>query len=312
MRQRPLGQTGLEVSELALGTWGLSGDGYGPVDEREQDAVIRRAQALGVTLFETADTYGRGSMEKRLGALLSGEPGVHFATKLGTDLDGSPPCKRFDADFLKQACERSADRLRRGVLDLVLLHNPAASTVRAGEATGVLQELHRAGAVRAWGVSAGSGEVAAAAIAHGAPVVQLAYNPFLRADLEGLGLDGSGPGVLVRSVLAHGLLAGQWSSGKTFRRADHRSQRWTEDQLAQRLRQLAALTCLLGAGVETPRAAALRFALTPTAVSAAVIGPRSETQLDQLVREATKAPVRLSTAQLATLQAELARHGVRP
>ena len=71
MRKRPLGSTGISVSELGLGTWGLSGDGYTAVPEVEQDAVIDRALALGVTLFETADSYGKGAMEKKLGERLS-------------------------------------------------------------------------------------------------------------------------------------------------------------------------------------------------------------------------------------------------
>ena len=69
MRSRPLGKTGLTVSELTLGTWGLSGDGYGPVLEDEQVAVIERAVALGFTCIETADVYGRGAMEKLLGEI---------------------------------------------------------------------------------------------------------------------------------------------------------------------------------------------------------------------------------------------------
>ena len=54
MRFRPLGKTGLSVSELALGTWSLSGDACGPVPALEQDKVIERAHALGITLFETS------------------------------------------------------------------------------------------------------------------------------------------------------------------------------------------------------------------------------------------------------------------
>ena len=65
MRQRLLGATSLDVTELALGTWGLSGDGYGPVSEAEQDKVIDRALAMGIRLFETADCYAEGRMERR-------------------------------------------------------------------------------------------------------------------------------------------------------------------------------------------------------------------------------------------------------
>ena len=95
----------------------------------------------------------------------------------------------------------------------------------------------------------------------------------------------SGTGVLARSVLAHGLLAGLWSSQRTFPAHDHRSQRWNEPELRTRLAQLAAVRTLLGGEVMTLRSAALRFVLSNHLVHAAVLGPRNVQQLDQLVRD---------------------------
>src|SRR5690606_39054510 len=83
MRLRPLGKTSISVSELALGTWGLSGDGYGAVPDAEQDRVIERARALGVTTFETADCYAAGDMERRLGKLLPDDGKTVVITKIG-------------------------------------------------------------------------------------------------------------------------------------------------------------------------------------------------------------------------------------
>jgi aryl-alcohol dehydrogenase-like predicted oxidoreductase len=83
MRRRRLGKTGLEIPELCLGTWGLSGDAYGAVEETEQDQVIERALALGVTAFETADAYAKGAMESRLGRLLEKHDEAVVITKVG-------------------------------------------------------------------------------------------------------------------------------------------------------------------------------------------------------------------------------------
>ena len=58
MRRRRLGERGPETSELGLGTWGLSGDGYGPVPEAEQDRVIDRALAVGISCFDTGSVNG--------------------------------------------------------------------------------------------------------------------------------------------------------------------------------------------------------------------------------------------------------------
>src|SRR5262249_23079812 len=154
-------------SELSLGTWGLSGDAYGPVPEVRRDQVIDRSVALGINLFETADVYGGGDMERRLGERLATHEGVRIVTQLGTDRAASPPVKRFDADFLRKSFDESRKRLRRDAVDIVLLHNPVASTVERGEATATLSELLESKQIYAWGVSAGSVEVARAAIAKG-------------------------------------------------------------------------------------------------------------------------------------------------
>jgi aryl-alcohol dehydrogenase-like predicted oxidoreductase len=306
MRRRPIGKTGLSVSELALGTWGLSGDGYGPLPEAEQDRVIERAVALGITLFETADSYGSGAMERRLGERLPPEPGkVRICTKLGTDRDATPPRKQFGVEYLRAAFERSAERLRRQTIDLVLLHNPSLAAVECGDATGLLEQLRGQGRLVAWGVSAGSAEVARAALAKGARVLSLAYNAFCTKDLAELEatIQRDDVGVLAHSVLAYGLLCGHWGPDKYFAYEDHRSDRWTADELRRRVRQLDALRPAIGGDVLTMRAAALRFVLSNPIVSSAVLGPRSSLQLDQLVREAGKGPPYLSDDHLTAMRA---------
>lgn len=311
MRKRALGKTGLDVSELTLGTWGLSGDGYGAVADAEVDRTIDRALAVGVNLFDTADVYGRGEMERRLGKRLKGAGATYVVTKIGTDLEDSPPRKRFDRQHLWTAFERSQERLAREVVDVVLLHNPTVGTLGQAETIAFLKELKKNGKIRAWGVSAGNADVARAAIRHEADVIELAYNVFLAGDLHEVAGDvsESGVGVLARSVLAHGLLAGQWSPDREFYPEDHRMERWTRAELRLRLQQLDALRPLVSGPVTSLRAAALRFVLANQLVSSAVLGPRSVAQLDQLVREAGMPPYLRDTA-LADLSTRLKKLGV--
>lgn len=311
MRKRPLGKTGIEASELSLGTWGLSGDGYGPVGEGEVDRVIDRALALGIDLFDTADVYGKGAMETRLGERLPADS-TYVVTKIGTDLDITPSQKRFELDYLRLAFERSRDRLKREKLDIVLLHNPSMAAMAKTEPFDFLRELQRLGALRAWGVSAGSADVARAAIVQGAGVIELAYNVFLAEDLNEVAAEiaDHGIAVLARSVLAHGLLAGQWSADREFYVGDHRMDRWTPNELKTRLGQLDALRPLVTGQVVSLRAAALRFVLSSTLVSSAVLGPRSVPQLEQLVREAGSGPPYLRDTALAELAARLRGAGV--
>jgi aryl-alcohol dehydrogenase-like predicted oxidoreductase len=308
MRTRPF-TSGRVVSELALGTWGLSGDGYGPVSEQVQDEVITRARAYGVTLYETADVYGSGGMEERLGRLLGADNEVCIVTKLGTDLLSAPPRKRFEPEYLRERCEASSRRLQRPCLDVVLLHNPCLQTLEQGTACEALSELKTQGKVAAWGVSAGSQAVAQAALGRGAEVLELAYNIFSSNDLENLDFAGRQVAVLARSVLAYGLLCGQWADNKTFPPGDHRAERWTTEQLRSRLRQLSIVSGMLGGEVLTPRAAALRFVLSNPVVSSAVIGPRNRVQLDQLVREAGQGPEYLGAGVAARAREQVARLG---
>jgi aryl-alcohol dehydrogenase-like predicted oxidoreductase len=312
MRLRRLGERQLEVSELALGTWGLSGEGYARVSEADQDRVIERALALGITLFDTADSYAHGAMEQRLGRLVPDDERHHVFTKIGTFRGASPARKRFDAVYLRHAIKRSQERLRRSVTSCVLLHNPSAETLERGEATDVLEELKSKGQIRLWGVSASSAHVARAALLLRADVVSLPYNAFHSGELHAVHSEirESGAGVLAHSVLAYGMLCGKWSSDKEFGPDDHRAERWTIDEFRRRIRQLDALRPAVSGNVLTMRAVALRYVLGNTLVSSALLGPRSSVQLDQLVREAGREPPYMTDDVRFALEARLRDVGV--
>ena len=272
--------------------------------------MIDRAVELGIDLFETADVYGKGAMERRLGLRLPRDT-TYVVTKIGTDLDAVPPRKRFALDHLRPAFERSRERLGRDRIDVVLLHNPTMHAMGDSEPFDFLKELKRLGALRAWGVSAGNAQVARAAVAQDADVVELAYNVFCSSDLHEVAdaFSGSGAAVLARSVLAHGLLAGQWSNDREFYEGDHRRDRWTQPELRRRLSQLDALRPLVGGPILSVRAAALRYVLANQLVTSAVLGPRSVPQLEQLVREAGEGPPYLKDTALAELSARLRTAG---
>jgi aryl-alcohol dehydrogenase-like predicted oxidoreductase len=312
MRRRPLGKTGLVISELAIGTWGLSGDAYGKVDERDAEVVLRRAIEMGLSVIDTADAYGAGRMERLCGKLLAEHRDLVVVTKGGIDRTTDPPRRTFAADHLRGAVERSLRRLAIDAIPVYLLHNPAPETVYAGEATETMKALKKEGKIRHWGVAAGDEDVARAAIDQGAEVVELAYNLLHPIDLHRISGDVmvSGCGILARSVLAHGLLSGMWSKERDFPEGDHRSQRWTRMELEHRLAQLDAVRFLVKGEVHTLRGAAVRFALSNHLVSAAVLGPRTKEQLEQLVRETGGGPRYLHDDDLRQLPRALDKVGI--
>jgi len=303
MRTRGLGKTALRVSEMALGTWGLSGDGYGPVDEAEQERVLQRALEMGITLLDTADAYGGGRMERLIGKTIAGRDDVVVVTKGGTDRSTLPPKKRFDAPYLRQAVERSLRRLGRDRIDVYLLHNPTENVMIAEGATGALLDLRKEGKIGHWGVSAGDVAVGRAALRMGAEVIEITYNLMHAGELHRLAgeIMVAGAGVLARSTLAYGLLAGTWSKDREFPAGDHRADRWTKPELERRIEQLGSLQFLVRGDVRTLSAAAVRFVLSNTLVSSAVLGPRSVEQLEDIVREVGMGPVYLRESDLSYL-----------
>jgi aryl-alcohol dehydrogenase-like predicted oxidoreductase len=145
---RPLGDSGLNVSLIGLGC-----NNFGRrLDVQATRAVVDAALDQGVTFLDTADVYGRGASEEYLGEVLQGRRDqVVLATKFGMDMgDGKGP--RGSRPYIQQAIEASLRRLRTAIIDLYWYHEPDGETP-IEETLGALDELVRAGKVRAVGAS---------------------------------------------------------------------------------------------------------------------------------------------------------------
>ncbi len=140
-----LGSSGLLASRVGLGCNNFGGR----IDLDATRAVVEAALDAGVTFFDTAETYGGGHSERFLGEILEGRRDrVVIATKFGWgEHEG-----HGDAEYIRNAIVGSLDRLRTDYVDLYYLHKPDPSTPIA-ETLGALDELVRAGKVRAIGCS---------------------------------------------------------------------------------------------------------------------------------------------------------------
>jgi aryl-alcohol dehydrogenase-like predicted oxidoreductase len=312
VKMRPLGKTGLLVSELVLGTWGLSGEAYGKIPPEDAERTVLRALEIGLTAIDTSDAYGAGKVEAMLGRILEGRDGVTVITRGGVDRRTEPPTQSFTPEHIEGAVTRSQKRLRRETLDVYLLHGPSAECLKRGEATSAVQSLVKEGRIAHWGVAVGNADAARAALDQGAEVLEIAYNLFHALDLHHIAGDVmvEGAGILARSTLGYGLLAGFWTKDREFLVGDHRRERWTKPELAHRLGQLDAIRFLVKGEVRSMRAAAVRFALANHLVSGVVLGPHSVQQLEQLVREVGSGPNYLPESDLAALPRALAQVGI--
>jgi len=149
-----LGLDGLGVSRVGLGCNNFGGR----IDGEATRAVVLAALDAGVTFFDTADTYGgQGGSERLLGEILEGRRGeVVLATKFGKDM-GDGATSRGSAAYVRRALDATLERLRTDHVDLYYQHEPDPSTPVA-ETLGTLDELVRAGKVRAVGCSNFSAE----------------------------------------------------------------------------------------------------------------------------------------------------------
>ena len=158
MRQRTLGASGIGVSAIGLGCWGMSGS-YGPADEAESVATLHHALDLGVNFIDTADSYGEdGHNEALIGRTLEGRrQGFVLATKTGWVKRAGPDGKEVVGvdgrpERIRLVCEASLARLRTDVIDLYYLHRVDPG-VPVEESVGAMSELVTSGKVRFLGLS---------------------------------------------------------------------------------------------------------------------------------------------------------------
>jgi aryl-alcohol dehydrogenase-like predicted oxidoreductase len=152
MTYRPLGSSGLMVSVVGLGC-----NAFGTrIDAEQTRAVVNAALDAGITLFDTADTYGLGASEELLGqALGSRRDDVVLATKFGMDMDGANGPDwgaRASRRYVRKAAEASLRRLGTDHIDLYQLHQPDLVTP-VEETLEALTELVTEGKVRYLGCS---------------------------------------------------------------------------------------------------------------------------------------------------------------
>jgi len=225
MQYRELGRTGWKVSALSFGAWAIGGT-WGPVQEEESLAALRRALDLGVNFFDTADVYGDGLSERLIAKLRqeTKQP-IHIATKAGRRLDPHV-ASGYNRANLTAFVERSLKNLDTEALDLLQLHCPPTEVYYMPEVFGVLDDLVQAGKLQYYGVSVEKVEEALKAIEYpNVQTVQIIFNLFRQrpADLFFQQAQQRRVGILARVPLSSGMLTGKFTAHSKFASDDHRA-----------------------------------------------------------------------------------------
>jgi len=222
MNTRKLGKTGYDVSEIGLGCWQLGGD-FGPVGDDTANEILRTARSLDVNFWDTADVYGGGQSESRIGAFKD-KKGVLVATKLGrgSQFEGMT---RYTRERVKESLAGSIKRLGVETLDLAQLHCIPIEVLRDGEIFTWLDDMRTAGMIRHWGASVQTVEEGMLAMrSESCTALQTIFNLFRQDAVDSLlpAAQKNNVGIIVRLPLASGLLSGKMSKTTAFTPQDHR------------------------------------------------------------------------------------------
>lgn len=227
METRTLGDGNIEVSAIGLGCMGMS-EFYGPSDDDQSLKTLERAFEIGVTLYDTADTYGIGHNEELLGRFARGKRGkIALATKCGIIRQKGKYERSIDSSpsYIKSACEASLKRLGVDVIDLFYLHrlNP---DVQIEDSVGALANLMAEGKIKNYGLCEVSEETLRRAHAvHPVAALQSEYSLWTRDPEDGvLALcREQNTAFVAYSPLGRGFLTGKLTDKKDLAEGDFRA-----------------------------------------------------------------------------------------
>ncbi len=214
-----------KISEIGLGTWQLGAD-WGDVDDSTAEKVLATAVENGVNFFDTADCYGEGLSEIRLGKFIKSlSSKVFIATKVGRfPRPGWPD--NFSQEQFRTHTENSLKRLGVETLDLTQVHCPPTDLLRQGEVFDWLRTLKVEGKIKQFGFSVESMEEAQICLQQeGVASLQIIFNIFRQKAISSIFKKALEKKValIIRLPLASGLLSGKLNEESKFAKSDHRN-----------------------------------------------------------------------------------------
>ena len=287
MHLRPLGRTGLEISEIGYGAWGIGQSMWIGAEDADSLRALERAIDLGLNFIDTALAYGDGHSEELVGQVVRGRAEtVYVASKVPPKNMRWPasPEDRVDAafpgDHIRSCTETSLRNLGLERIDVQQLHVWHDDWLDQGDWYETAEALKQEGKIGAFGVSINDHQPhnALELIETGVvDTVQVIYNVFDQAPEDELfpACAEHGVGVLARVPFDEGGLTGRIGADTTFPDGDFREDYFRGDRRREVGERVAAIAADLGVGVEDVPEAALRYILSAPEVSTVIPGMRS-------------------------------------
>jgi len=297
MERRRFGNTDLTVSAIGHGCYGMSG-AYGPVDDAESIATIRRALDLGVNLLDTSASYGKGHNHRLIGEAIRGRRhDVVIHSKSGSPRDGSRDAVRGGGDprYLRQTCEQSLQNLGIETLDVFCMSR-VDPNVPVEESVGGMAELVKEGKTRFIALS----ECSAQSLRRGSAVhplvsLQMEYSLFSRDAEEQGQIDACkelGMAMMAYAVLGRGMLSAEVPRVEDLAEDDIRAQlpRFQGANVEENLRLRSALEVIARRKNATLAQLAIAWPMARGSRAGAFIvpipGAKSRKHLEENVRAA--------------------------
>jgi aryl-alcohol dehydrogenase-like predicted oxidoreductase len=306
MERRTLGHDGLVVSTMGLGCMGMS-EFYGPGDEGEAIATIRRALELEVNFLDTADMYGPFTNEQLVGRAIAGRrDAVVLATKFGNvrGPNGERLGIRGDPEYVRLACDASLERLGVDHIDLYYQHRVDRDTP-IEETVGAMSELVTAGKVRHLGLSeAAPATIRRAHAVHPITALQSEYSLWTRDPEDEVlpTVRELGIGFVAYSPLGRGMLSGKIRSVEDLDPDDFRRNhpRFQGENFHRNLDLVARVNELAAAKGVTPAQLALAWVLHRGDDIVPIPGTKRVRYLEENVAAAT---VQLTEDEIESIEA---------
>ena len=309
MNKRPLGSTGLEVSEISFGAWQLcNSDSWGGMDERTALRLIDQAIDGGINLFDTAPNYAETKSESILGkALQNKRDEVVLVSKFGHTPEGP---KLFTVDWFWESLDASLGRLRTDYLDVLLLHNPPSDFYKGTNPLWAALEAAKAqGKIRHFGASLDfASEVRDCLANTKCEVFEILFNILhqdVRKSFDEVRRDNAG--IIVKVPLDSGWLTGRYNANSRF---EGIRSRWSREEIEQRADLVSQISWLIEDGSELAHKA-IGYLLSYDEVSCVIPGIRT---LQQLESNLAAAEYRISPDERENLEAfwdELTEDGLK-
>jgi aryl-alcohol dehydrogenase-like predicted oxidoreductase len=284
---RKLGRTGIEVSEIGYGAWGIGGAQWGGADDDESIQALNRAIDLGLNFIDTALAYGDGRSERVVGQVVRERPErVYVATKVPPKNliwpapPGVPVQEVFPADHVRACAERSLANLGLERIDVLQLHVWSDEWTDQGDWRDAVDELRSAGKIGFFGVSINDHQPSNGVrlVESGAAdTVQVIYNVFDQSPEDELfpACREHGVGVIARVPLDEGGLTGRIGPDTEFAEGDFRESYFRGDRKREVQERVRAIVADLGVSEDELAEIALRFVLSEPTISTVIPGMRS-------------------------------------